>query len=304
MNQGKTESKTTAEDNGSIRVKTSYIYISLLARVLYSALVFFSSWILFVVFYASLALSPILVLIFAILTAIPLALLVIFLERILKGLCGRWDYSKFLFIQRFGRTTVLLTFFVLCSTIVFSYFYPNQLPLWAGLLILVSMIMMMFGVVLLDFYTTAGEAALCLRVFLWEFDRKAEETDFERLLWASKKIARIAMHYNMEISPYSFSLGMTISFLKNRDATRKDFDFLIKWIEVSTQTEHFQTFKTLVKKYNSIAKKSAKEGISEKHHWTFERMVNLLGFVIVPLAITVMAIIIPKLLEMFWKFPR
>jgi hypothetical protein len=162
---------------------------------------------------------------------------------------------------------------------------------------------MLFGVLLADFYNLVGEAVLRIKVFLCEFESKADDADFERLLLAFKKTSKIAKVYNMEISPYSLSLGMTISFLENKDEVRKDFNDLIEWIEFSTKAENFLKFKDIVKRYNSVAEESKKDGISERHHWDFEKLVTVLGVIIVPLVVTVMAIVIPKLIDMFWKFP-
>lgn len=164
------------------------------------------------------------------------------------------------------------------------------------------MLMMLFATLLTDFMDLVGHGVLCFREFLWEFEEKKEDANFEKLFVASKTMSMIAKCYNMQISPYSSSLGMTLSFLENKYATRKEFEDLIAWIEVPTDIENFERFRYLVQKYNDVAENSAKEGIAEKHHWTFERFIALFGNIVIPLAIAVIVVVLPKLLEMFWKF--
>jgi len=177
----------------------------------------------------------------------------------------------------------------------------GQLPSWTGFLVLVLMLIMITAGMLVDFYNLIGGAVLCFETFLVEFDKKADDADFVKLLRGAKKVAKLAKYYNMEISPYSFSLGMTVSFLEDREQTKKDFKDLTDWIEDSANTDNFKKFRKLISKYNSVAEKSMKDGIKEKHHWSFESFISLSSAIAVPFAIAIIAIVVPKLVEMFWK---
>lgn len=265
-------------------------------------------WTLFSFFYLYLAAmlnvpSPFLIAIkLAVVTALIPSLTVLSLERILKRLCTKWKYSKFHFVQLFSKATFLMSEFCVVGIYAITLLYPQQILVWIFLLLFVLMAIMFFSLPLTDFFSTEGEAVLCFRTFLWEFEKESNYANFGKLFLASKKISQIAKVCNMQVSPYSLSLGMTISFLENKLATRKDLEDLIEWIEVSTETKNFENFKEIVKRYCAVAEDSAKHGIMEKSHWTFERFVALLGNIVIPLAVAGMVIVVPKLIEMILKF--
>ena len=176
-----------------------------------------------------------------------------------------------------------------------GFFIANQfyspLPLWISLLTLALMGILGSSVPFWDFYSCVGDAVLSLRVFIQEFKIKSEDARFDRLLFSAKRIREIAKSYNMEISPYSLALGMTVSFIENNEVTQRRCQDMIKWVEYSTDRENFREFRRIVKKFNAVALKASKNGIVEKHHWSFESKIALLSAVIIPFAGTILAII-------------
>lgn len=155
------------------------------------------------------------------------------------------------------------------------------------------------SVVMADFFSVVGDAVLSLLSFTEDFKTEFERADFSKLLFGAKRISEIAKAYNLNVSPYSLSLGMTISFAEKNEETRKNFEELIEWIENPTKEENFKKFRKLVRKFNSVAKKSCRDGITEKHHWSFESEIALLSAVVIPIAITIIAIVVPKLIEKY-----
>jgi len=234
----------------------------------------------------------------AIVTALPPSLAILFLERILKRLCKTWKYSRFRFVQRFFRTLAFETIAYCVGFFIVNWKY-GPLPSWTSFLTLALLGVLLVSVVLMDFYNYIGEGVLSLLTFVEEFKSEPDNADFGKLLFCAKRISKIAKLYNMEISPYSLSLGMTVSFIENNEVTQKDFGDMVEWIQCSTNEENFKKFRKLVKKFNSIAKKSSKDGIMEKHHWSFETMITLLSVVVIPIAVAIIAIIVPKLLEKY-----
>jgi len=177
----------------------------------------------------------------------------------------------------------------------------GPLPEWTGFLSLALMLVLLFSGLTADFYNYVGEGVLSLATFMEEFKNESDEANFGKLLLGAKRINKIAKYYNMQISPYPLSLGMTISFIENGETTQKYIRDIIEWLECPTKQKNFKEFRKLVKKFNSIAKKSSKDGIMEKHHWSFESIVTVLSAIVIPVAIAIIAIVIPKLLEVYWK---
>lgn len=220
-----------------------------------------------------------------------------FIERILKRLCKRWGYSHFRFVQNFSFA---LFFGILCyiTVVVISAQFYKQMPLWTIFLTLGLVVILFYASVLGDFFDIIGEGVLSFKAFLKDFKKNRDDANFGKLFLGAKKISKIAKYYNMQVSPHSLGLGMTISFLEKEEATRKDFNDLIEWIENSTKKENFKKFRKLVKKYNSIAEKSAKEGIKERYGWTLERIAPYLGAIVTPIAVATIVYVVPELLEL------
>lgn len=233
----------------------------------------------------------------AIVTAVFPSLPLGFSEQILKRRCDRWGYSRFHVVQRVANVVALLSTLCLAGFFLAWTLY-EALPLWFVCFALVVVVVTLYSISFSGFYNLLGVAVLSFKLFLKEFDKKSDQADFGKLATAAKKISKIAEFYNMRVYPHQLSLGMTLAFLDDNEATRKDFDALIEWIENSTKQENFKMFRKLVKKYNSIAQKSAKEGIKEKHHWTFERIVRVVEVVVIPLSIVIIVYVVPKILEM------
>jgi len=156
----------------------------------------------------------------------------------------------------------------------------------------------LYSSVLGSFFSIIGEGVLSFKAFLKDFKKKPDYADFGKIALGAKKISKIAQYYNIQVSPHSLALGMTISFLEKEEATRKDFNDLIEWIENSTKKENFKKFRKLVKKYNSITEKSAKEGIKERYGWTLERIAPHLGAIVTPVAVATIVYVVPELLEL------
>jgi hypothetical protein len=176
----------------------------------------------------------------------------------------------------------------------------GPLPWWTLILTLAFLGILLMSMILADFFNDIGKSVLSLLTFVEDFKRESDNADFGKLLFGAKRINNIAKFYNMEISPYLLSLGMTVSFIENNEVTQKDVGDLIEWIECPTNKENYKKFRRLVKKLYSIAKKTSKDGITEKHHWSFESMVTLLSAVVIPMAISIIAIIVPRLVEKYF----
>jgi hypothetical protein len=232
----------------------------------------------------------------ALITGILLSLPVAFSERILKRFCNRWSYRRFHWVQQFARITFLLSTLYMVGFMLVAHFYA--FPFWTSLLYFGFLLILSYVTPFTGFFNLLGVAVLSFRLFLKEYEKKIEDADFGKLLLGANKISKIAQAYNMQVSPHQLALGMTISFLEKEEATRKDFNDLIEWIENPTKTDNFKKFHKLVKKYNSIAEKSAKEGIKERYRWTFERIVPFLGAIIIPIAVAIIVTVVPKILEM------
>lgn len=213
--------------------------------------------------------------------AFLISLLPLFFDRILKGACKHWKYADFARAQKRGRFLIIIGLTYTVPFLFGNYVLRIQFPLWVDLEVLVAAIPMLFGVLLIDFYSPIGTAVLKLRLFLLEAEKESEGADIHRsygkLLLAFRKVNEIAKEYNMEVSPYALSLGMTISFLEDEGITRIQINDLIKWIEAPAKTENFKKFKKIVKNYSYIAELSTMEGISQKHYWYLEKRVELIA---------------------------
>jgi hypothetical protein len=147
-------------------------------------------------------------------------------------------------------------------------------------------------------FSYLGEGILSIMAFEEDFKNEPSKADFGKILFAAKKASQIAKSYNLEVSPYALSLGMTLSFIENSEMTQKDFGDLMGWMQDPTTEANFKRFRKLVKKFNSVVKKSSKDGLTEKHHWSFESKIELLGAAVIPFAVTILAIVLPKLIEL------
>lgn len=184
----------------------------------------------------------------------------------------------------------------LIGLVLVGRFY-GPLPEWSPFLSFGLLAIMLYPIPFWDFFNLTGVGILCFKLFLKDFESKSDNANFGRLFLGAKKVAQIAKAYNIQISSHMLTVGMTISFLENRKATRKEFLDLITWIKKPTNQENFKKFRKLIKKYNSVAKKASKEGIKEIPYWTFEKVVEICKVIIIPIAVTIIYIIVPKILE-------
>jgi len=232
----------------------------------------------------------------ALITAVFLSLPFGLSKQILERLCNKWRYSRFRIVQNFAKTLSLASSGVVIMLVLVGQFY-GPLPEWVpflsfGLIVIMCYLMPFWG-----FFNPTGVGVLCFKLFLKDFESESDNADFERLFLGAKKVAKIAEAYNMRISSHTLTVGMTISFLENRKATRKEFFDLIIWMEKRTNQENFKKFRKLVKKYNSVAEKALKEGIKEKAYWTFDKAIEICKVIIIPIAIAMIYIVIQKILE-------
>jgi hypothetical protein len=199
-------------------------------------------------------------------------------------------------MRNFAKLLSFVSLAVLIVLILVGRFYeplPELLPFLSFGLLAIMCYLMPFW----SFFNLTGVGVLSFKLFLKDFESKSDDADFGRLFLGAKKVTQIAEAYNMRISSHTLAIGMTISFLENRKATRKEFFDLITWIEKSTNQENFKKFRKLVKKYNSVAEKASKEGIKEKAYWTFEKAIEICKVIIIPIAIAMIYIVVPKILE-------
>lgn len=288
----------------SIQVKPSYIHVSVPLRILYTIPFFFLTWVFFLALYSYLgeeykiAWLTSIALPFAVISASLPSLALLLSDWILRRLCKKWKYSRFSFIQRLFRCLIFETMAYFAGYLYLSWQY-GQLPLWTSFITLALLGVLLASVVMADFFSEVGDGVLSLLTFTEDFKTESERADFSKLLLGAKRISEIAKSYNLNVSPYSLSLGMSISFAEKNEETQKDVGELIEWIQSPTKEENFKKFRKLVRKFNSIAKESSKEGITEKHHWSFESKIALLSAVVIPIAITIIAIVVPKLIEKY-----
>lgn len=95
-----------------------------------------------------------------------------------------------------------------------------QLPTWTAFLSLVIMLILLVSMLLSDFFNHIGKCVLTFLAFEGEFEKKGDDADFGKLPVDAKRIGKLAKYYNMEISTYSLSLGLTVSFLENKEETK------------------------------------------------------------------------------------
>jgi len=206
-------------------------------------------------------------------------------------------YSRFRFLQRLFRTLIFETIAYFIAFFYFSWLY-GPLPLWTSFLTLALLGVLLVSIILSDMFSYLGEGILSIMAFEEDFKNEPSKADFGKILFAAKKASQIAKSYNLEVSPYALSLGMTLSFIENSEMTQKDFGDLMGWMQDPTTEANFKRFRKLVKKFNSVVKKSSKDGLTEKHHWSFESKIELLGAAVIPFAVTILAIVLPKLIEL------
>lgn len=284
-------------------MKPSYIEITLSLRLILGIPLFLISWLLFLLLYVYLVVEYQIswlgevIIPLSIVTAIMPSLAFILSERILKRLSKTWMYSRFLFLQHLFGT---LTFETIAYFIAFFYFAwrYGPLPLWTLLLTLALLGVLIASVALSDVFSYSGGGILSIMAFEEDFKSEPNEADFGKILFAAKRISQIAKSYNIEVSPYALSLGMTLSFIEKSEIAQKDFDDLMGWMEKPATEANFKRFRELVKKFISVAKESSKDGLTEKHHWPIESKIAFLGAAIIPISVTVLAIVLPKLIEL------
>lgn len=291
--------------NNSIQIKASYIGVMLAVRLYYSGLTLFLSFFLFLFSFQFLAISfssnflANLVLPMAIILAILVMLPLLFSGRILKRQCNKWDYSRFHTVERFAKILSILSMSCIgaFSLIGLSDFY-YLLPIWSPFLTLGLVVLLIYALIFSSVFSLVGRGVLSFKLFLKEFEKKSDYADFGKLFRGAKRISKIARRYNMRVSPYDLTLGLNISFLDDKKGTRKDFNDLTEWIENPTNKENFDKFRKLIKKFSMIAEKSAKMGIKERSHWSFERMATFFEAIATPVIVAVFVYVVPKILEM------
>lgn len=288
----------------SIQVKPSYIEISLLLRLRSAIPLFFLSWLFFFFLYNYFALEypiswfAIIILPLSIMTAVLPSSAVILSERILKRLTKTWMYSRFRILLRLSRILIYGTITYIITFFVINWKY-GPLPLWTAFVSLALLGLLLVSMVISDFLTYTGEGVLSLMAFLEDFKNKPSNANFDWLLFSAKRISYIAESCNFEVPPYPLSLGITVSLIEHSETTQEKLGDLMEWMQNPIAKASFKKFRRLVKRFNSIAKKSSKDGITEKHHWSFETKITLLGYIVIPIAITLLAIIVPGLIQAY-----
>jgi len=239
-------------------------------------------------------LSPYLSLIPSVILTIPLVLA----ERFLKRRCSNWQYSDFRKLRKIAVAFTLVSFFII-AVFVFSSAIHATLPFWSLFLFLGCLLMLTYSTLFWDFFSLLGTTALSLKSILKDFGKISNETVFPKLLSGAKGICDIAELYNMQISAYTLALGLSSSIVENKDKTKDDIAKLIDWIENPREKQLFSEFRRIVKENKESAENLAREGITEKSHWTYERAIEICKVIVVPIMVVVIAYIVaPKILEM------
>jgi hypothetical protein len=289
-----------------LRVEASYISIDFFRRLVIGMMAFLMSYFLLILFYAYLwfqlkfgfSTNVIYVLLVPALTP---AMIVFLSERILKKMASKWSYSEFLFLQNISVTVLTVTvsyFTVFLLVSLYLWLHRFSLPLWAIVLSFAMLLAALIAISFNNFYSLKGNAIIKFLTIIEELDR-LDKADFEEFLLGARYIGKIASKSNIEIQPYSICLGLSLTCIKSKKEAKADLRDLVKWIKNPRQSANFNKFTAIIKKYTDAAKAAADSGITEKHHWSFERATTLLNVLIVPLAATTLVLLVPELIKTF-----
>lgn len=149
----------------------------------------------------------------------------------------------------------------------------------------------------IGFYNPNAKASLNISWFIENYQVDTNEVDFTHILSASQNLSKVAQYSNMEIDPYQLCLGLSISCIQNWEDTKNDLQDLSLWAQKPRDGYAFKKFKQNIVKYSYIASDASECGISEKSHLSLDKKTTILGALIIPFAVTLIAVLLPKLFE-------
>ncbi len=216
-------------------------------------------------------------------------------ENILKGFASRWDYAKYFQFSKFLQVVAG------CATITAFYVFLNinspELLVVKYEVLLLALIVIMTAYSFLDFYNVEGKAVLTFLSFLSGYKKNPKYANFEKILEGSKHIGKVARKRNMEINPYSLSLGLSCACMQNKKCLKDDLLGLISWVEHPRTGISLENFKNTIKKYGLIALEFNENGITEKKHYSIEQVISLVNILVIPFAVVVLTVILPELIK-------
>jgi hypothetical protein len=301
------EEETT---NSIIEMKTAYISIDLYRRLLIAVTVCIISFLtifigsFFLVLFFGINYTIELLVAISFFPSVVLCSLPLLSQWILRKKTLTWNFINFYDFETKTSQILTISFSLPIIYIIANFFYSENaiwksISLFIGLIAAVSLLVFLILSAFQGFYTLRAKVFLGLSKFLMDYKKNSNSVDFTALLFASKRLSKIAQDSNMEIDPYKLCLGLSIGCIQNNHDTENDIQDLAKWAQEPRNDIKFLKFKKNIVKYTNLALDASDCGITEKSHWTFERKTAVIGALIIPVIASLLAIIIPKLLETF-----
>jgi hypothetical protein len=292
----------------SIEVKSDYISIDFTRRFLTAITVCIISFLLILIGLVFLTINfdiPVgFLAILSIVPSIALGYLPFSSQKILRSKALKWSYKDFKEFEIKLVQILALTFAVPIIYVIMNHNYANDslwtsVSLYFGLIAASSLLVFLILSTFQGFYTLRAKVTLGLLNFLHTYKQNSDLTDFTALIFASKRISKIAQDSNMEIDQYKLCLGLSIGCIQNHLDAEKDIVDFARWAQEPRNSLNFLKFRQNIVKYTNLALDASDCGITERSHWTFEKKTAIIGALIVPVVVSLLAIIIPKLLEIF-----
>ena len=297
------------DSNNQIEVKAEYISIDFTRRVLTAVTTWGISFLLIIIglFYLALQFSPNLPIDFVVIPAGILSAVVSILpmlsQRILKNKTKKWTFKDFEKLDINVNLVYMVTFLILILYVFANFYLANNviwesISLFIGLLAATALLILLVSSSFQGFYTLKAKTTLSFLKFLRDYGKDSNLADFSLLLFASKNVNKIVKDSNMEIDPYKLCLGLSIGCIQNKQETLIDILDFSKWAQDPRNDHNFRKFRQAIFKYNNLSLDASDCGITEKEHWSFERKSTVLGVLIVPFAVSLIAVLLPKLIEL------
>lgn len=208
-------------------------------------------------------------------------------NNILRRMTKWISFKRFLFLQSipYLLTSLMLTIVILY--LVSGYIFPS-LSSWFFWILWAEIVVLMYVQAFSNMFTVDGYASLLLKQFISDYQKQPAQANYVYLLRASKQISNLLRSYNVSISPYSLALGMSLRQLKGEN----NLNVVVNGLE--DFPKNFNILHGQIDSFLSLAREKGERGIKEPSYLTFEKVMDWLKYVAVPIIV----VSLPELIKL------
>lgn len=210
------------------------------------------------------------------------------------------NFTRFLLFEKTSKIFLIIDFVsMVCYYLTkVTMVYDEQILLIFSQAPIFATLLYVYSYPLSDIFTDFGRALLSFRQFIIDYRREPKDVDFNFLLVGCKKTSEILKAYNFTVPSYQLAAGISISYLQHPKKSENYLVRILNGLENTDEQKNFQEMYSSIKYFLSISKKNKEKGFDELPHLTMDIVMKILGTIIIPLTVALIAIVVPMYISL------